>query len=172
MACGDRYLHLLVTAKGYTPENPWGAVLIISDYGEWHDLAGKMVSAVNVHMATLQAVEAREGLPLPEFNRLSAEWSALLSHYDALPSFLLVVSESKTQRAKEVAIEAACVLEQIDAAIESYGEKPPVVPGPGRAPKAPPEKTFWNVAGDFALVAGLVLGGYLLFKHEFGGGGE
>lgn len=163
--CGDRYRALAITASGYTPDNPWGVALIISDYGEWRDLAEKLVSLVNVHMATLQAIESKQAKGMPEFLRLSSEWSVLLAHYEALPEFIFVVSETKTRKAIAVVTEALCVLERVDEVIEHYGEEPPGVPSPGRdpAPKPPSGGTLAQGFGTVVVLGVVGLVAYYFF---------
>jgi hypothetical protein len=166
MACGDRYLPLIVTHSGYTPENPFGVAPTLADYNsEWHPLASKLAGAVSSHMAALHATELKQATGgTPKFLDLADDWAAFLRRYEALPSMLIVLNPVNPQpirKAIDVTLEAACMLEQIDDAIAAYGESPPELPTPGRAPAPKPP----SLADGFSTV--VVVGAIAALAYFF-----
>lgn len=160
MACGDRYKHLAVTSKGYTPENTYGVFYLPTDYADWTALADKLTGIASAHMAKLQAIEAARGR-LRKFNALSGEWAALLRKNEDLPT-LLLASASDLPKVVDVVNASLCLLEQVDDAIASYGVEAPEIPTPGRGP-APAPPTAGGLFDPFFV--GLVVGGgYLIYR--------
>lgn len=160
MACGDRYKHLAVTSKGYTPENTYGVFYLPTDYADWTALADKLVGLASTHMAKLQAVEAGRGKALRKFNALSGEWAALLRKKEDLPT-LMLASASDLPKVVDVVNASLCLLEQVDDAIASYGVDVPEIPTPGRGP-APAPPTAGGLFDPFFIA--LVVGGYLVYR--------
>jgi hypothetical protein len=123
-------------------------------------------------MAALQRTEAETGEGTPEFVRLSPEWSGLLRAYEALPSVWMGAGKD-VSKAIDVCTRAACMLEQVDAAIGEYGEKPPEIPTPGREPAPKPVTPGGSMMAGFGtilVVGGIGLAAYLWLRGGFGGG--
>lgn len=143
MACGDRYKFLAITASGYTPDNPWGVVLLpFTDYAEWKVTTDSIIHLVNKHLIELQRIEAARGGTFLKWIPLANERTDLIRRYDELPSIVgsgTMHDKEPIAMALDVVAEGLCLLEKTDDAIASYGQTPPPVPGVRPVPKEKPE---------------------------------
>jgi hypothetical protein len=160
MSCSKAYMDLVVTSGGQTPDNQTGFYPTPYDYDEWLALARRLGLRVAVHLARLDSVSATDE-ERSTFDSLSAEAQALRDQYDELPSvWTCCFLEQQTIRAvgdaAALSVQTACLMEQVDKAIEARGSSVPAEPTPF-TPATPPRKTITNAALLLALGAGAYL---------------
>lgn len=179
--CSKRYLDLVKTRTGLTPTEPWRSKLGVSmpspvEYEEWHNLATELTEAAYRHFTVLGDIETRksDGKHHPKWNEIVGDMNDLRAAEDSLPSFLGALWSADaswlgdTERAIRVATQAACLMERVDLAIESYDAE---VPWSGVTPKADdePDKpsstfSFFSDIWGLAIGAGVMYGAYLLIQ--------
>lgn len=155
MACGDRYAHLLVTATGLSPANPYDRLATSADFNEWEERARELSIVVRSFFDALRPVETDTA----QWNALVERQNAMVAAYEALPTVLWDTGASIAQ-AIDVCRQAACLLELIEDRLATYGAKPPPTPG---APE-PTEKPSDFVFGTAAQIVATVIGGYILWR--------
>jgi len=142
MACGDRYKHLIVTSDGYTLDNLYGNFPFASDYTGWKIRAEQLVELANDAYLRLGDIEGAKGVAT-HWNALNPLQNNLIVHLDELEDDWHQITATQgtveeINKAAQVAVEAVCLLDRANAAIESYDELP-TVPGepPGTDPSIP-----------------------------------
>lgn len=168
--CSKKYLDLVRTRTGLTPEKPWTSILGINlpsmfEYEEWKSLAEELTEAAHRQFVYLGDLEARtsDGTHHPHWNRLLGESQIVQQQTEALPSALLSAFDPTEMSWKEdveqaitASVDAACLLEKVDEAIDSYGVP---VPSPGVTPKAPAQKPDRDGIGVLGMIGVLALAG-------------
>jgi hypothetical protein len=140
------YKALAVTIDGYTLDNPYGSFAIPSDYAGWKLLAENIAGVLQDHYHHLGAIEqkivdANPGAGFPEWNKYVDEKNAIMERVENLPSrFMASLSGGQLvdaiAKARDATQDSLCLLEQVDASIRNYGEKPKASPG-APTPKDP-----------------------------------
>jgi hypothetical protein len=132
--CGEKYRHLVVTASGYTLENPYGAVAFGSDYEEWREQAREWSVKANRIFADLGELECEKtGGLLCESETFAQggqypKWSALLDlnnrmteSYQALPNAYVTNPVVGIGASQKVIADALCLIDRAEQAIRFYG---------------------------------------------------
>lgn len=175
--CGKKYMSMVVTQSGLTPEKPWRSFLGINtpsifEYDEWKVLALELSAAAHKQFRYLGEIEARvsDGAHHPHWNRLLEESNSIQERAGELPDLIGLhfdptdpglSHKNEVNDAVSVAVDSVCFLEKVDLAIDAYGVE---VPTPGVTPKSPPEKTdregmgFLGTVGVLAIAGGVVYG--------------
>jgi len=187
MACGDRYKHLIVTVDGYTIDNPYGATPFGSDYTGWYSRAEQLVEMANDAFRRLGEVECQKSggsnCSDPQ-NASSPSWTKynslihlqnnLFAHFEDLESDWHQISFTQGTveaigEAMQVCIEAVCLLDRANVAIQSFGVQPDVLPDITPTPKDDRDPWWlWPLVGAGAtLVVGAV--GYGLYQRSRAG---
>lgn len=178
--CSPEYLALVRTRGGLTPEKPWSVFLGVdqpssSEYSEWRALAVELSAEAHRRFAMLGDVELRLNETDPthgfeQWNRYvkqigEGQPNSLPTRVDELPTSLVAVLDPTemdlipmTDRAIGLAVESACMLEELDRAIEGYGVTPPAN---GVSPKRASDSSGPGVLATigFLTITGAAIGG-------------
>lgn len=160
MACGDRYKHLLVTARGLTPEKPYTEILgeaVPSPYdvAQWQAVTKAMVDRAWTAHEKLGAIEQARGRGYVKYNAFVEQQNALWKSWREHESFWFSSALDDVPALVRIGQDAACLLEEIDDAIVSYGEKPTTTPG-----KPSAEGSRWGWIAGLAVVGGVLYAGH------------
>lgn len=123
-ACGEIYWGLLRTDSGHTPDDPWFLLPGPIDYTEWKAVAERITDRVWEALEKLGKIEGELGRGFPKYNEHNDAAADVYNRRNSLPHPLFAAPAEQASRALELAKDAACVLEQIDAEIVAYGRKP------------------------------------------------
>lgn len=141
-AC-DRYQAFVVTPSGNTPQDPTGIIPSQVDYAEWLDTADRFIALVEQN--TEKAFVALGALP-PELGYAEQ----LRARFDSLPGrfspVLVTGLGGYIGQARDLAVDAACNLGQLEDAMAALevqavipldpGSKPTPLPSAGEAVSA------------------------------------
>lgn len=165
--CGERYASLIVAGGGkLTVKQPFSMLLGEEvpnpwDYQQWKNTAEMMWTRAHDALTKLGEIEAGIGKGYPRWNEVIPDYERARVAYSELPNVMLVAPIDGVPKAIKVAQDFACVLDQVDAAIEGYGFAPK---GAGAGAGGGSWDWLWGV-GALVTVGGLV---YLAEKK--GGG--
>jgi len=161
MTCSKKYMDLVVTVDGLTPDNPAGLVASNFDYSEWRELAGRLGIRAQIHLERLKELNKSEE-STERSNQLIDEFNALVQQIDGLPSFWsLQTTLSAIGQAVSASTQAACLLEAIDKEIKAAGGTPPSEPV---ARKSATEVFDFASIVNVAIVAGLAYAAFRVVK--------
>jgi hypothetical protein len=170
LACGEKYKYLIVTASGYTLEDPGSDLPFAGNsmYSEWYDLAHDLAKQAYRRFAELGQIECEatggancdtedaSGGHYPRWdalvsinNRMTQKLDDLPGPFFAGPSYGL----SRSQ-AQSVIKDAVCLMEQADDGILHYGGNVPTTPSFGGAEPGRPMWEWIAFAGGTALAIG------------------
>lgn len=116
----DKYQGQVITESGLTPADPTGWLTTVQDYAEWKRLAQKLLTiladAIERHQADLGASEWPAA-----YEQLQARVNGAPQVYEILgietaPS----ATDADLHRMKDVAVEAACLIGEVEAEVEEY----------------------------------------------------
>lgn len=170
MACGDKYRKKIQTANGYTLENLCGSVCVTEDYDAWKNTADTWMGYVKNAWEALVALTPDK--PIDE--QLNRDVNTYIDSFEKLPSSLftsyfetgeLALNPTWVERAAKNTADAACVLEQLEAAIVRAGGK--TSPLPMQVGEKPEEKKAGGALLKWApwiALGGVVLGAYVIWK--------
>lgn len=184
MACGSKYAHLLVTANGKTPDDPWDWYAGPTDYDDWYDVVHVVDREVFRRWNWLLAIEDKlsklddppvEG-PYPQRDQLLyllqdfATKRDDIKHVVLEPLELTWTWEPGIRKCIATARDGTCVLEMLDAAT-TYYQRPPL---PESAPKRRPGTGTTGGAGEepsgglggVLMTGALAVGGVLLWQRH------
>ncbi len=180
-ACPEgKYAALLKTPDGQwgvlgglTPEQPFTLVPNVFAMSEWFAIADRVITRGEAAFRAYSSFKAPEEWTAEEnarWNQLKDEWYAVKERYDNVESPWNILDWTHASAGSyitdlvNVSVDAACMWQQFDVALEGMGGKPPGPPDPDKLPKPGMsifEKALWVggfVAGGAALlyVAGKV----------------
>lgn len=150
MACGAKYTAMVRTSSGYTPEKLWPGffgldVPTTDDYQEWEAVAFRLRNEAYRRLEELGEVETSRKPGLKPGDMVYPRYTAMRDIYEPLNAqvnelkdqySLSSLWESDTlptsfttgvQKASQLAIELACLIEQIDGESAKYGVPPRVI---------------------------------------------
>jgi hypothetical protein len=164
MACSPEYKALVVTSDGDTPENPYGFYPTPYDFDGWASLVRRLLLRTSIHLARLEAASKDEDATQATAG-YTAELNALQAAAENLPSpwtccFHEQQTISNIDDAASIALNAACLMEEIDKTLASAGLKPPV------EPRKKPAKTPAFKLGTVGMLAAVGVGAYLYWKAQ------
>lgn len=183
-ACSKRYMDLVRTVGGLTPEFPWKPIAAgpfelradpsPNEYGEWADLAERLTKEMRYHLHVLGAIEelrfqAEPSRGYPKWNEYFEQSNELVARANDLPGsvailfqgdFSSIVSlKNGIAEATDISLEAVCLMEKVDNAIAAYGGKAPEIATTGHK-KPGGEGGGIGLLGTIAVVA---VGGVLVW---------
>lgn len=180
-ACGDKYRHLVVTASGYTPENPGGSVPFVDAdvYPEWHALAKKLATEAYARFIALGTLECQKtggtgcgtddvsGGSYPKWNSLLDLNDRVAVGYDELsdPTWVLDREQARGE-AQAVIANAICLMEAADDAIAFYEGNVPVTPGTLGLGRSTVPWWIWGLGVAGAFAGGVALHRYYQSKRR------
>jgi len=175
--CGDKYKHLVITASGYTPENPGGSVPFVDAdvYPEWYELATKLSTEAHARFLALGAVECEKtggincgtatasGGSYSKWNSLLELNNRIAARYDGLsdPTWTLDREKARNE-AQTVIADSICMMDAADDAIASYEGIIPVTPGALGSARSPVPWWVWAMGATGAAAGGVALGQYYI----------
>ncbi len=176
MACGDKYLGLLVTASGFTPDNPsgvqWYSVPTVWVYEEWWARANQLGVRANEHWDRLVSIETKLG-QTDQREAVQPAYDAMVEKVNALQAPLAAMFRpdvltwtAPIDNAIEAGRDAICVLELVDDAIEKLGKKPPAIPTAPRPAKPTPTPSVGDWIVTLTILGGLGYLGYSMAQQE------
>lgn len=165
--CSKKYMALVVTRTGLTPEKPWTSILGINlpsvfEYEEWQLLAEELANEAWRHYVVLGDTETRAsgGGHYPHWNRLREEANTMWAQFEELPKGPLVSFDitsisfkDDVEAAIKASVDAVCFMEKVDSAIVEYGVP---VPEAGVTPKPPgkePSREGIGLLGTVGVIA-------------------
>jgi hypothetical protein len=168
--CGNTLRSLAVTADGYTLDNPYGRVAYFTDVSGWRALAHDLQKRAREHFDFLGEIEKRKAaesdtdVDYTHWNMLVERWNGLAEKAAKIDDvggklFGDDVTEAIAYCTSLVA-EQICFLEDVDAAIVSYGETPPSYPAPVKP--APPPASTSDLAGVVIKLGAVAIGAYVI----------
>lgn len=142
----DRYSAHVVTEGGLTPQDPTGLVSSVYDYQEWQRLASKFLQLLSDAIDRHQDHLGASDWPL--------KYGALKTRLDDLPGIYEIFGVPAAPGAddadlfamRDIAVEAACRLGEVEADVEAGGGEPDIPLG-----KAPDPRGDLEKAGDKVL---------------------
>lgn len=183
MTCGSKYAHLLVTAGGKTPDDPWDWYAGPTDYDDWYDVVHTVDREVFRRWNWLLAIEDKlskldeppvDG-PYPQRDQLLyllqdfATKRDDIKHVILEPLELTWTWEPGIRKCIGTARDGTCVLEMLDAAT-TYYQRPLL---PESAPKRKPgtgasggSEDAGGGLGGVLMTGALAVGGVLLWRRH------
>lgn len=166
MACGDRYRYLVkTTPSGLTPEEPFGKTWIDEevkgpfDYHEWKVLADLLVDRAHKAHHKLGYDIEQKRVTAGKLAWSDSKWEALrernndlIAAWEGLPNVMFAAPGTAVPEAVQVCLDAVCLLDLCNAAIEAYGDQTEPLPA---------EKPAEDKGGKFGLGNKLNVGDWI-----------
>lgn len=167
MACGDRYLSLLVTASGLHLGNPFDDIATFGDYEEWRELARRYATLAGQFHDKLGEVEGSVTPgSFPRWNAVREIIVMMRSKLADLPLFFTGNTEVSIADAQAVAFDAICAIEMSEDSILALGGT--TLPIPNSPPPRDNDDLIPDVelglGAGVALVGGALLLGFILSR--------
>lgn len=149
--CGNIYRSSVVTADGYSLDNPYGRFAVWTDYSGWKIATLQTINRMNEHYAALAKAE---GEPLAAWRAFFVRHNEINVAYKMLPkpsAWMLggTIIES-IGAAVGVVVDALCAMEQYDNAILAIPGASPPPPVPTTVKPEPKPKPVLDIIPDTA----------------------
>lgn len=174
MACGSKYVHLLVTEDGKTPDDPWTWFAGPIDYDEWYDVAYSVRREVfrrwnwilNIEDKLSKLDDPQPAEVYPERDQLLFLLEDFQTKLEQLGHVMIEpvknpewTWEPAIRRAISTARDGTCVLEKLDEAANYYQRPPLPKSDPGR--KSGSGKTRGGDESEGGGLGGVLITGLL-----------